>query len=386
MRITGYRTLSWSFHRGHPSGDANSVAPDDVSRANYLFLETDAGVTGIAPATSPDIEKLFPVLEGKDPRGVIGLWKEMSDVGFKSGVEGSMYGAMCALDAAMWDIKAKDAGEPLWRFLGAHEPRVKAYASGLDMGMTDTELAAFYQVYADLGVDGGKLKVGLDFDSDMRRLEIMRDVLKQNAKEPLLMIDSNEYWSAKQAIRYISRIEEKFDLTWAEEPGRRWDYRGLRKISQGIKTAVATGENINGVDEFYPLVHNAAVDVVQFGTLGVTSFFQVAHLAEAYELPVSIIGAPGSGMAHAAAAAPNHLAQEVKDLTPPTGVTIDNRIVDGYIEIGEAPGWGYSIDEDAISRMQANPPVSKGTGMPGSRRKGAGLFIIPPKPGETGLY
>ncbi len=116
------------------------------------------------------------------------------------------------------------------------------------------------------------------------------------------------------------------------------------------------------------------------------SFFQVAHLAEAYELPVSIIGAPGSGMAHAAAAAPNHLAQEVKDLTPPTGVTIDNRIVDGYIEMGESPGWGYSIDEDAISKMQANPPVSKGPGMPGSRRKGAGLFIIPPKPGETGLY
>ena len=122
--------------QGTPSGDANSVAPDDVSRANYLFLETDEGVTGIASASSPDIKKLFPVLEGKDPRGVIGLWKEMSDVGFKGGVEGSMYGAMCALDGAMWDIKAKDAGEPLWRFLGAHEPRVKAYASGLDTGMT----------------------------------------------------------------------------------------------------------------------------------------------------------------------------------------------------------------------------------------------------------
>ena len=66
-----------------------------------------------------------------------------------------MYLAMCALDACMWDIKAKDAGEPLWRFLGAHEPRVKAYASGLDMGMTDDELAAFYQTYADHGIDAG---------------------------------------------------------------------------------------------------------------------------------------------------------------------------------------------------------------------------------------
>ncbi len=386
MKITGYRTLSWQFHRGHPMGDANGVTADDVSRATYLFLETDAGVTGIAPASSPDVEKLFPIIEGKDPRGVIGLWKEMSDVGFKGGVEGSMYLAMCALDACMWDIKAKDAGEPLWRFLGAHEPRVKAYASGLDMGMTDDELAAFYQTYADHGIDAGKLKVGLDFDSDMRRLEIMRDVLKQNAKEPLLMIDSNEYWSAKQAIRYISRIEEKFDLTWAEEPGRRWDYRGLRQISRGVKTAVATGENINGVDEFYPLVHNEAVDVVQFGTLGVTSFFQIAHLAEAYELPVSIIGQPGSCMAHAAAAANNHLAQEMKDLVPATGVSIDNKVVDGYIEMGESPGWGFTIDEQAIAAIQASPPTTKNGNMPGSRRKGAGLYIIPPKPGETGLY
>jgi len=126
--------------------------------------------------------------------------------------------------------------------------------------------------------------------------------------------------------------------------------------------------------------------VVQFGTLGVTSFLQIAHFAEAYELPVSIIGQPGSCMAHAAAAAPNHLAQEMKDLKPAAGVTIDNRVIDGFIEMGESPGWGFTIDEDAIAEMQANPPATKSTGMPGSRRKGAGLYIIPPEPGETGLY
>jgi hypothetical protein len=54
--------------------------------------------------------------------------------------------------------------------------------------------------------------------------------------------------------------------------------------------------------------------------------------------------------------------------------------------MGESPGWGFAIDEKAIAEMQANPPATKGTGMPGSRRKGAGLYIIPPEPGETGLY
>ena len=54
------------------------------------------------------------------------------------------------------------------------------------------------------------------------------------AAKPGLMIDSNEYWSPKQAIRHIKEIEEQFDLTWVEEPARRWDYRGLRKVSQSV--------------------------------------------------------------------------------------------------------------------------------------------------------
>jgi L-alanine-DL-glutamate epimerase-like enolase superfamily enzyme len=385
MKITGYRTLKWTYDRGRRLGDANGVTADGISTASYLFLETDEGITGIAPAAPGDVVRLFPVLEGQDPRGTVGMWKRMSDAAFKTGVQGDTFDAMCALDAAMWDIKAKAAGEPLWRALGASEPRVKGYASGLDMGLTDDELAAFYQRYADLGFDGGKLKVGLDIDADLRRLGIVNDILKRNAKRPYLMIDSNEYWSPKQAIRYISMIEEQFDLAWAEEPARRWDYRGLRKVSEGVRTAVATGENINGIDEYYPLIHNEAVDVVQFGTLGVTSYFQVAHFAEAYELPVSVIGAPGSAMAHVAAALPNHLMMEVKDLAPPPGVKIDNRFEDGFIVIGDSPGWGITVDEQEVARLQAKAKPMGAAGFPKGRRKGAGLYVIPPHPGETGL-
>ena len=192
MKITGYRTLSWKYDRGRRLGDANGVTADGISNASVLFLETDAGITGIANSAPASIARMFPAIEGEDPRGAVGLWKKMSDVGFKTGVEGETFAAMCALDAAMWDIKAKAAGEPLWRMLGASEPRVKGYASGLDMGLTDDELAAFYTEFADLGFDAGKLKVGLDIDADIRRMGIVNDILKRNAKRPFLMIDSNE--------------------------------------------------------------------------------------------------------------------------------------------------------------------------------------------------
>ena len=64
------------------------------------------------------------------------------------------------------------------------------------------------------------------------------------------MIDSNEYWSPKQAIRFISDLERDFDLAWVEEPARRWDYRGLRQVSRAVRAAVATGENLNDASDF----------------------------------------------------------------------------------------------------------------------------------------
>ena len=93
----------------------------------------------------------------------------------------------------------------------------------------------------------------------------MRDALATNGKKPELMIDSNEYWSPKQAIRYISEIEKHFDLTWVEEPARRWDYRGLRKVSQSVRAAVATGENLHDPGDFIALIANEAADVLQVG-------------------------------------------------------------------------------------------------------------------------
>ena len=85
---------------------------------------------------------------------------------------------------------------------------------------------------------------------------LMRNALSINNDDPILYIDSNEYWSPKQAIRFISKLEEKFDITWAEEPARRWDYNGLKKVSDNIKAAVATGENINDlIIIFHPSEH-----------------------------------------------------------------------------------------------------------------------------------
>ena len=224
-----------------------------------------------------------------------GLWKKMVDFVFKGGNKGLVNDAIGSIDLALWDLKAKADGEPLWKTLGASTRRVKAYASGIDLCLTDDQIGEFYGSMAAQGVSAGKLKVGLDRDADLRRIGIMQDALAKSGKQPELLIDSNEYWSPKQAIRNIQAIESQFEIIWAEEPARRWDYRGLRKVSQGIRAAVATGENLDDVGEFMPLVANEAVDVLNIGVgnTGVTGAMIIADLAYAFELPVTMMNCPG---------------------------------------------------------------------------------------------
>jgi L-alanine-DL-glutamate epimerase-like enolase superfamily enzyme len=302
----------------------------------------------------------------------------MCDAAFKGGVEGQDKSAIAAIDVALWDLKAKLNGEPLWKTLGASSPRVKAYASGIDLCLSDDEIAAFYGRMAAVGIDAGKLKVGLDMEEDLRRLGIVKEQLSKVNPRPYLMIDSNEYWSPKQAIRAICEIEQQFDLTWVEEPARRWDYRGLRQVSQAVRAAVATGENLNGPQDFYPLLLNQAVDVVEVGvgTTGITGAMQVAHTAATFELPVSMMNCPANYMAHLAAALPNHMMMEVVDPGREPCFTFDNMIEDGFIVLGDAPGLGISIDDEKLAQVQEpQPPREWQDPQPFYRREGAGLWI-----------
>lgn len=385
MKITGYRYETYSMRLDRPVADCNSPEGFDVLGGSVLWLETDENVSGISLGYGvAGVEGLFHLIEGRDPREVTAIWLDINDWLHKLGNVGAPHHALGAIDIALWDLKAKLAGEPLWRLLGAREGRVKAYASGLDYCLSDDELFAFYRRLAERGIDGGKLKVGLDIDADMRRLGIMRDALSIASDQPKLMIDANEYWSPKQAVRYIRQMEREYDIVWAEEPARRWDYQGLRLVSEQVGAAVATGENVNGVADFYPLFANRAVDVVNVAANhgGITGCRQVAHMAHAYGLPVSMMNCQANFMAHAAAAFPNHVGMEVLDCGREHCLKFDHTIEDGHIVLGDTPGLGIEVDEAILAELKANPPVGRGR-FPFPRREGAGRYIHPLQPGEV---
>ena len=384
MKITGVRTRIYENALDRPIADANR--PEGLKRlaGMLLFLDTDAGITGVSlgsPGVVGAIEQVTAdLLVGKDPRGVRGLWKLMVDAVFKGGNRGAQTAVISALDIALWDIKAKAAGEPLWKTLGSSTRRVLAYASGLDLCLDDAELGRYYRKQAGLGISAGKLKIGLELERDITRIGIMRDALAESGKPVALTIDVNEYWSPKQTIRFMHRIEEQFDITWIEEPARRWDHHGLAKVSNSIRASVATGENLRELQEFTPLVANGAVDVVEAGSnsSGITGCMQIAELAYAFDLPFAMMNCPGNFMAPVAAALPNHYMMEVVDAGRDSVFTADNHVEDGWIVLGDQPGLGITVDEEKLEKLAVDAPSDEARRMGWGRRRGAAMYQVPP--------
>lgn len=376
MKVTGYRSLSTVHDWGRIIGDVNGVQPGHATPVPVLIIETDTGIEGVGLGSHADIARVFPAIEGDDPRSVVALYDRMLAWVFKAGHSGSTFGTIGAVDMALWDIKAKAADEPLWRTLGARSRFVPGYASGLEYGLTDEELVDLYGRFADRGFKAGKLKGGRDLDRDLPRLEIMRDILSRNSRRPALMFDANESWNHAQAARYVAAIEQRMDLTWVEEPLRRWDAAGMAALRGKVRAAIASGENLTGLEQYRPLLDANAVDIVQAGNVwGITHFLRVATLAHAHDLPVSPVAYNANPVAHAAAAVPNLLTYEVQDLLFPTGLDVDQQFDDGGIVLGDRPGIGITVDESQMSPAGAAAPQPAATG-PHIRPERAALRLV----------
>lgn len=352
-QVIGYTSLQTVQHWGRPVGDVNSVRADGITPVHVLLLHTDDGLTGVGLAPHRGLDTVFAAVEGQDPRGVAALYDRMIARVFKAGHGGSIFSAIGAIDMALWDIKAQLAGEPLWLHLGALDRFVPGYASALDFGLSDAAFDTVHQAYAARGFTAVKLKGGADVAQDLARLKRLRDIYARPGAEPALMLDVNEVLDAKQAVRHVARIEREIDLTWIEEPVRRWDAQGLATVRAGVRAAVATGENLSGLEQYAPLLRANAVDVVQTSMIGgITHFLRLAAAAHLHSLPVSLVGHRGNTVAHAANAVPNHRLCEIKELDgAPLGLQLDQRVEHGGLRLGDTPGHGIRVDRPVIEAL-----------------------------------
>ena len=358
--VIAYTSLRTVQRWGRPVGDVNGVATDGVTQVHLLLLHTRCGLTGVGVGPHAGVEQLFPVVEGQDPRGVAALYDRLIGRVFKTGHGGATFSTIGAIDMALWDLKAHLADEPLWRHLGALDRFVPGYASGLDFGLDESTFISVHRAYAERGFTAVKLKGGSDAAHDLSRLKLLRELYARPGVEPSLMVDVNEAMGAKEAVRYVSRLEREVDLAWIEEPVRRWDAQGLATVRAGVRAAVATGENLSGLEQYLPLIRADAVDVLQTSMIcGVTHFLRLAAAAHLHNLPVSLVSHRGNLVAHAANAVPNHLACEIKELEgQPLGVTLDQVVENGGLRLGDLPGHGIRVDRAAVEALMQQPAAA----------------------------
>jgi L-alanine-DL-glutamate epimerase-like enolase superfamily enzyme len=355
MKVTGVKVTPYACPpAGRPAGR-------HANRGCVVELLTDSELFGIAigvDGAGAQIERFVAeMLVGADPRAATGLWQRMADVQAARRREGLLATTIAVLDVALWDLKAKANEEPLWKTLGGGRPRANSHAGGAAPTASDQELADWYGSMArDYGLRGAKLKVGLDEGPDLERLGLMRTALQHGTTAPTLVIDAQQCWTPKQAIRRLRDMERQFDVAWVEGAMRSWDFPGLKQISNAIRGAVCVGEDLATRGEFLPHFHHRSADVIQLdiGAVGITGALELADAAYGFELPVTLAESPGNVPAHLAGVMPYFMSMEVVD---PVGrwpiFSTDVRIEAGWAIAGDAPGNGLSVDREALRQATA---------------------------------
>lgn len=340
--------LSDSTHGSIPHFELVTVRitdSDGIEGVGYTYAVNSGGATFKVFID----DYLAPVVTGRDPDESERLWQDMWWAVHYSGRGGHATSAISAVDIAIWDLRAKRAHQPLWRFFGGYNPQVPVYAGGIDLDFSVEELLDQADRFRAEGFRAIKMKVGRpNLREDVERVRRMREHLGDDFP---LMVDANMKWSADQAVRAARSLEE-FNLLWIEEPTIPDDVVGHVRVVREGRTPVATGENMHTLYEFHTLMAAGGLtypepDVTNCG--GMTVFRKIGALAEAHNLPLTSHGVHDLTV-HLLAAAPNRTYMEAHGFSMDRYIAHPMQVVDGFTTAPERPGHGIELDWAALER------------------------------------
>lgn len=328
----------------------------DNGLVGYGFSGTHAHLPTDRLIVDCIVNSYGPLLLGEDPREVRALWEKLhkrSEI-YWVGRAGITHLALGAIDIALWDLKAKEAGLPLWKLLGGSAAK-KVEAYNTDGGWLnwslETMVADCRRLVEGEGYRAVKIKIGGPSPrEDLRRVEAVRQALGPDVR---IMTDVNGRWTLPQAIQSGSRLRD-FDITWLEEPIYFDDVEGHRRLAESIETPIALGEQLYLASQFRDFIHAGAVHYVQPDVVrlaGITEFWQVADLARSYHLPVAPhVGDMCQVHQHLCFA---HPACTLLEYIPWLRDWMEHPVVikDGYYVAPEAPGAGMTPTRDALAKI-----------------------------------
>ncbi len=344
-------------------------------------LTTDEGITGYGQIHGRPMAEIVDILHsfaeliaGMDALEHLAIWHKLFDLTssrdrtqmdrdpgqphFGGGKRAQIMAAIAGVDIALWDIKGKAVGLPVWKLLGAQNRPVFAYGSGgyYEEGESPLKVVEEMAGYAELGYRAVKMKCGgLDVAGDLQRISKVREAIG----DADLMIDANAAYTLEQATEAIRAFAD-YDIFWFEEPLHWYDsVRGLARLATRTHVALASGEGELHRWGIRDLVDLGGIRYMQFDCTrggGVTEFLRVAAYAEMHGIMVAPHHDPQIH-GHLVLAAPNGFAVETfpNAARDPLWTELYTRrpeIRAGMLYLGDEPGFGFEIDWKTVDRYR----------------------------------
>ena len=298
-----------------------------------------------------------PKMIGRSPFETEVLYEENFHYMRGVGRKGLAFCAYSAADIALWDLKGKALGMPLFRLLGGTNPEVPIYASGGWTSYSTEELVAEAKMMVSKGYKKIKLKVGVEGgnnpDEDVRRVAAVREAIGPDIG---FMLDANNVWRAATAIQFANKIRE-YNIEFFEEPVFADDIPGLAEFKRGTDIPLATGEHEYTRYGVRDLFLNHAVDILQCDATrvgGYTEMLRIMALSQAFNKAFAPHGMEHMHM-HLVAAAPNGVYLEklfMFDEVVKSVYLNAPEPVNGIMTIPEKPGLGLELNMDYIKECK----------------------------------
>ena len=374
-----------------------------------LKIETDEGVTGLGDATlngrelavaSYLADHVAPCLIGRDPHQIEDVWQYLYKGAYWRRGPVTM-SAIAAVDTALWDIKAKAVGLPLYQLLGGKSraaAMVYGHANGRDIEETADAVAAYIAdgyraIRAQSGVPGLDKVYGIGrgttfYEPAEKGLPVettwstekyldfapkLFEALRQRfGFEPHLLHDVHHRVTPIEAGR-LGKALEPYRLFWMEDPTPAENQEAFKVIRHHTVTPLAVGEVFNSIYDCKDLIQNQLIDYIRTTVVhagGISHLRKIAALAELYQIRTGSHGATdlspvcmGAAL-HFDISVPNFGIQEYMRHTPETDAVFPHAysFERGYLYPGEAPGHGVDIDEALAAKYPYDPaylPVAR---------------------------
>lgn len=347
-------------------------------------VETDSGIIGhgFTGITEEDVIAQVirgvagPAIIGDDPLAHEFVWDKLYWTLMPRGQTGYAAHALAAIDLALWDIKGKALGQPIWRLLGGARPRVPVYAT-FGFGFFDrAELAAAAKLWVSQGFTRLKMTVGGEalrhrdsrpiigvIREDAARVAAVRDAVGPDVE---LFIDANCSLDHYHAGRLCELIKN-YNIAFFEEPLTQNDPLQMARLRRECGIPLACGQNEGLLFRFRDLLLHEAIDYAQPNVAisgGFTQCLKIAGLAAAFNVPIANGGAWPYHNMHLQAGVANGSMVELHYLAVELSKQIYTGLPDcrdGWLTLPDAPGLGFELNRDAVREI-AKLPLSQGRG------------------------